>query len=492
MDKNLPAKSMATIRELLESSDVQNEIKKALPDVLSADQLMRATVTLFRKTPKLLDCTQVSLLACFIGSAQLGLTTDPILGQVYWVPFWNSNIGKKGGYEATLIPGYRGLIELAMRSGKVVSVEGRAVFENQPFEINFGLHPRLDHGVAKGDPGPLIGAYTKWVREGGFVTFDYMNLWEIDLIMERTKSRDKNGEIVGPWKTDKPAMAIKSVIRRHWKFHPISIEDQRLTKAIEIDDNLLEYGPGSQKDFFLPDTGPLTIPEGKDSHAEFELAVGEVILRDLKFSEFMAITSKANNLELSEVEIQALDNIDAFKAAFKSWLSQQAQGEKKTAEPSSSAEDDFIREWNFIRDPKRLKEYVVANLDRFEKSFPSTRAKAQDKYSRIVKEPWPQKQVLEAEVVFDPRDKQNGPVYTSAELSLGGNESDTGELSFDDLVQSDEWQEMSVLKEQHPDIFRNITAGQVPRTIEGVLDVIAKISDAVDKLTADGEGIPGA
>jgi hypothetical protein len=65
-------------------------------------------------------------------------------------------------------------------------------------------------------------------------------------------------------------------------------------------------------------------------------------------------------------------------------------------------------------------------------------------------------------------------------------------LSFDDLVQSDEWQEMSVLKEQHPDIFRNITAGQVPRTMEGVLDVIAKISDAVDKLTADGEGIPGA
>ena len=122
------------------------------------------------------------------------MTPEPWLGQAYLVPFWSN---KLECHEATLIPGYRGLITLARRSGELRTVKAAAVYEREPFEWDRMYPERSKHGYVDGDPGELKGAWTLWTFKGDMVTGDVMTIHEIDKIMQRTKSRNKKGDIVG-------------------------------------------------------------------------------------------------------------------------------------------------------------------------------------------------------------------------------------------------------------------------------------------------------
>ena len=77
----------ASIRELFNKPSVKSEIAKALPKHLTPDKLIRVAMTSIQRTPKLLECSQQSLLACIMTCASLGLEPDQFLGQAYLVPF---------------------------------------------------------------------------------------------------------------------------------------------------------------------------------------------------------------------------------------------------------------------------------------------------------------------------------------------------------------------------------------------------------------------
>lgn len=214
-----------TIRDLFNSPSVKSEIAKALPKHLSADKLIRVAMTSIQRTPKLLECDQKSLLACIMTCASLGLEPDQFLGQAYLVPFYNKHAGRM---EAQLIPGYRGYIALARRSGEVQSVSAQVVYMNDFFELKFGLNERLDHVPAEGERGEVRGAYVVFKYKDGSHSFDYMPKSEIDKVRARSKSSEN-----GPWVTDYPEMAKKTVIKRHAKLAPLSVEFQT---AIALED----------------------------------------------------------------------------------------------------------------------------------------------------------------------------------------------------------------------------------------------------------------
>jgi len=213
----------------LTSERGSKELTAALPSHLSAEQLVRSFVTAVRsdKTGKLAQCTKGSLSEGVMLAAQLGLSLAPAMGQAYLVPFKDR---KRGVLEATFIPGYRGLIALAVQSGLVERIVGRPVYQGDDFYYSYGLHEDLRHVPTRGKRGPLVASYAvAWLHGSSQPTFTVCELADIEKVQSRG----------GLWETHKPEMAAKTAIRRLAKFLPLSAEDrasQSLAAAVAIDD----------------------------------------------------------------------------------------------------------------------------------------------------------------------------------------------------------------------------------------------------------------
>jgi recombination protein RecT len=321
---NLPAKQSAnTIQKLFENPKIKSRLQAAIPQHLTVDRLLRVAITAIRTNPKLMECTQESLLACVMGCATLGLEPEPFLGQAYMVPYYNK---KKRCYEAQLIPGYRGYIALARRSGELQSLSAQCVYENDFFKLGFGLTETLEHVPAEGDRGGVKGAYCIFRYKDGSHSFDYMPKSEIDKIRERSKAGDS-----GPWKTDYPEMAKKTVIRRHIKVAPLSIE---LAKA-GIAENLA-MGGESQIDFFVGGNEPATVTE-KALPTFDALAKAEGLSEEPALLEFMEETAAANDCTVDEVKAGAEIDFDGFVSAFGAWIKSKNKTETKDAKPPSNS-----------------------------------------------------------------------------------------------------------------------------------------------------------
>lgn len=214
----------STLKGLL--TQYQKSIEKALPRHISADRMMKVALTAITKQPTLLDCDPNTFMLAMMGAAQLGLEPNTPLGSAYLVPFYNS---KRGVKEIQLIPGYRGLIELARRSGEIASIEARVVYENDSFEFSFGLAPKLVHVPNLDNPGGmrLVYAIARLKGNGEDPIVEVMTKTDIDKIKASSKSGNS-----GPWVDHYDEMARKTVVRRLCKYLPLSIE---LADAIELD-----------------------------------------------------------------------------------------------------------------------------------------------------------------------------------------------------------------------------------------------------------------
>ena len=83
-------------------------------------------------------------------AAQLGVEPNTPIGQAYLIPYGN---------QVQFQLGYKGLIDLAYRSGEVQSIQAHEVHENDTFEYELGLNPKLKHVPAMKDRGPVILYY---------------------------------------------------------------------------------------------------------------------------------------------------------------------------------------------------------------------------------------------------------------------------------------------------------------------------------------------
>jgi len=227
----------------------KKQIEMALPKHITADRIMRIALTECRKNPALLECTRESFMGAIIQTAQLGLEPGSALGHAYLVPFKKK---KEGITEVQLIIGYRGMMNLAYRSESVSHVIARAVYEGDKFTFRYGFDEALDHHPDPDAMGnKLTHAYAIVFLKGGGKIFEVMELKEINAARARSKSADD-----GPWVTDYEAMAKKSVVRKLFKYMPVSIE---LQNAIGID----EAGDrGEQNNGLVFETEGGTVPDG--------------------------------------------------------------------------------------------------------------------------------------------------------------------------------------------------------------------------------------
>lgn len=220
MAELVPAKQkLVNLRGLLQKQ--QGEILKAIPKGLDAQRFVRAALTVFARTPKLLDCDTNSVLGAVMQAAQLGLELDPGMGQAYLVPY---------GRTCTMITGYQGLVALAMRTPDVKSVIARAVYEKDLFDYELGLNEVLKHKpTGEPDKGNLTHVYavSKLVdKDGMILVFEVMSKKEVDAIRARSRAKDS-----GPWVTDYEMMARKTVVRRLSKWLPKATDFGRAIAA---------------------------------------------------------------------------------------------------------------------------------------------------------------------------------------------------------------------------------------------------------------------
>lgn len=220
--------SKRTFFDLLKSQ--RKQIEMALPKHMDVDRLIRVAMTALSKNPKLGQCTQTSLLGSIIQASQLGLEPNTPLGHSYLVPFYNKD---KKCHEVQLITGYRGLVDLANRTGRIDDIVANPVYTNDSFEYEYGLNHFLKHKPSKNENGELECFYAYCHIRGGGFHFVVMSLKQVEAIRLRSKSgSDEHGNPSFIWKSDYIEMGCKTAVRKLSKMLPMSIE---FAKAIEHD-----------------------------------------------------------------------------------------------------------------------------------------------------------------------------------------------------------------------------------------------------------------
>ena len=201
---------------------MEGEIARALPKHISPERMTRIALTTIRTNPQLLQCSIPSLLAAVMQASQLGLEPG-LIGHCYFVPFNNTKTGQK---EVQFIIGYKGMIDLARRSGNIKSISAHEVYENDLIDLVYGLEEKLTHvpWFMRKDQkfesgGKIIGAYMIAKFNDGGHYIHYMPIEEIEAHRKRSKAANN-----GPWVTDYVEMCKKTVVRAGWKWLPISIE----------------------------------------------------------------------------------------------------------------------------------------------------------------------------------------------------------------------------------------------------------------------------
>lgn len=213
---------LVTFKRSIMSKKAMDAIANALPEHLNAAKMARVVITAITRTPKLLDCRPETVMNAVIEASQLGLMVDGVLGHGYLVPYKSTCV---------FIPGYKGLLDLARRSGEISWVQARLVFANDDFNYTYGADPTIAHtpARAKGEaPGEMTAAYGVAKFTSGEVYFEVMHKDEIEAIRQRSRAKDD-----GPWVTDYNEMARKTVIRRLCKFLPMNPEYQNLVARDE-------------------------------------------------------------------------------------------------------------------------------------------------------------------------------------------------------------------------------------------------------------------
>jgi len=214
------------------------EILKALPRSISLERFKRIVLTEVKSNDKLLECAIAnpgSLFGAIMKTAELGLEPGGALGLAYLIPF---------GKNVQFMIGYRGMLEIARRSGEIKSISAHCVYEGDFFECRYGMRPRLDHKpriagldfkeileeptktvTASGreithaaktpEPPKIIAVYAiAELKSGGF-QFEVMGMNEVN--KNRLSSKSSN-----IWNQHLGEMCRKTAIRRLFKYLPVA------------------------------------------------------------------------------------------------------------------------------------------------------------------------------------------------------------------------------------------------------------------------------
>lgn len=256
----------------IKSDMYQNLIKQTLGDPKKAERYTAAIMSAVATNPSLQQCEAKTILSGSLLAESLGLAHSPQLGQYYLVPF---KVKAKNGipehYDATFILGYKGYIQLAIRSGNYKKINVMEIKEGEfisynPFDEEVILQPIQD--VDERERVETIGYYAMFEYINGFKKVMYWSKAQMLAHADRYSpafnkaSYEKllNGEIPDKdlwkyssfWYKDFDSMAKKTMLRQlisKW-----GIMSTEMAQAVTLDNTATEI---SQSGIFeaIPESG---------------------------------------------------------------------------------------------------------------------------------------------------------------------------------------------------------------------------------------------
>jgi len=204
-------------------------------DEQAGKRFMQVVATAIATNEKLVECSLESLILSIYDSARCGLAPNSITQEGHLIPFYSN---KKKCYEAVFVVGYRGIINMLYATGHFSFVDIFSVYKNDEFFQSLGSDPRVHHiPLADGDRGAFIGAYALLKFKDGSSKHYYCSKSEGETHRDKfCRSKNKKGEVFGPWKDNFEAMVMKTALKKVAKYCPTSPASQKLFQAVTHDE----------------------------------------------------------------------------------------------------------------------------------------------------------------------------------------------------------------------------------------------------------------
>jgi len=225
------AKKSDSIGAMIER--LKPQLEKALPKHVTTERLARVALTAVRNNPKLGQADALSLMWSIMQAAQLGLEPNTPLGQCYIIPYENRKLGR---VDAQFQMGYKGIVDLAHRTGQYRRLTAMAVDEADTFEYSYGLNPKLIHDPSKTPTGNTVFFYAQYELTNGGYDF---RVWSRDKVEKHAKQYSKSFAS-GPWQTNFDQMACKTVMIDLLRYAPKSVE---IATAASADNRAYRINP---------------------------------------------------------------------------------------------------------------------------------------------------------------------------------------------------------------------------------------------------------
>ena len=221
---------------ILQTNAYQRSLHNALSDPKEIQKFTAAITSVVSTNPQIEECDASTILSAALCGHSLGLAPSPQLGQYYMVPFKDK---KNNRTVATFVLGYKGYIQLAIRSGQykklnVLEIKEGELIDWDPLTENIKI--KLISDETEREHAETIGYYAM---------FQYVNGFEKAIYWSKEKMKNhavqyspgyaydlKNGKEYTFWSKNFDAMAKKTLLRQLIsKWGVMSIEMQNAFTA---------------------------------------------------------------------------------------------------------------------------------------------------------------------------------------------------------------------------------------------------------------------
>ena len=238
-------------RQTLSAYLSQDAVKSKINEVIGGkdgQRFISAIVSATTANPALQECTNSSILSAAMLGESLKLSPSPQLGQYYLVPYNDKNKGKVAQFQL----GYKGYIQLAIRSGQyrklnVLGIKSGELIRFDP--LNEEIEVRLIEDEETREKAETIGYYAMFEYTNGFKKAMYwskakMEAHALKYSQGYRKDKEKGWKYTF-WSKDFDGMAYKTMLRQLIsKWGIMSIDMQQAMDAdmgVIHDDGTVDY-----------------------------------------------------------------------------------------------------------------------------------------------------------------------------------------------------------------------------------------------------------